>query len=223
MSTTSVLTGARMRWALAAGAAAAAGYWWFGDKAPYPYAQCRLLDLPLPFLTSDRLDTVLEPRRGERILEVGPGTGLQSLHIAPQLGPQGRLDVLDVQSEMLDHVMRRAAEQELDNVFPTRSDARELPFEDGTFDAMYLVTALGEIPEPERVLSEAARVLAPGGRLVVGEFFDRHWIPFGRLHRLADSSGLHLQTRSGSTLAYLARFSPCAAGPGSAEPSLVGV
>lgn len=52
-----------------------------------------------------------------------------------------------------------------------------LPYADGTFDAVYAVTALGEIPEPDRVLREAARVLAPGGRLVIGEFFDRHWIP----------------------------------------------
>ena len=200
------------RWALAAGVAAAgASAWWFSDKAPYPYAQRGLLDLPLPFLTSERLDNVLTPHAGERILEVGPGTGLQALHIAPQLGPDGRLDILDIQPEMLDHVMRRAGEHRVTNIVPTRADARELPYEDNTFDAMYLVTALGEIPEPKRLLEEAARVLTPKGRLVVGEFFDRHWISFGRLHRLADSSGLHLDTKSGPTLAYLARFHPCAA------------
>jgi ubiquinone/menaquinone biosynthesis C-methylase UbiE len=74
------------------------------------------------------------------------------------------------------------------------SGARELSFGDGTFDAMYLVTALGEIPEPDRVLSEAVRVLTPHGRLVVGEFFERHWIPFGRLHRLARLSSVKAAT-----------------------------
>ncbi|MFF9510871.1 class I SAM-dependent methyltransferase [Streptomyces sp. NPDC014724] len=101
-----------------------------------------------------------------------------SLHVAPQLGPEGRLDVLDIQQEMLDHVMRRAVHGGLANITPARSDARALPYEDKTFDAVYAVTALGEIPESERVLREAARVLAPGGRLVIGEFFDRHWISF---------------------------------------------
>ena len=208
-------------------AAVAAGAWWFSDRAPYPYSQRRLLDLELPFLGLSDLDAVLRPRPGERMLELGPGTGLQALHVAPQLGPDGRLDIMDVQQKMLDHVMRRA-KQEVQTranaargnaaranaaranaaatIVPHCSDARELPFDDGVFDAVYLVTALGEIPEPTRVLSAATRVLKPAGRLVIGEFFDRHWIPFGRLHRLADEQGLHLAERRGPTLAYLARF-----------------
>ncbi|WP_018565831.1 class I SAM-dependent methyltransferase [Streptomyces sp. PsTaAH-124] len=207
---TRVPTSPRARWGLAAGAATtAAAAWWLGDRAPYPYAQRGLLDLSLPYLTVGALDEVLHPRPGERMLEVGPGTGLQSLHVAPRLGPHGGLDILDIQQDMLDHVMRRARQRGLANISPARADARELPYPEGSFDAVYLVTALGEIPEPERVLWEAARVLAPGGRLVVGEFFDRHWIPFGRLHRLADAAGLHLSARRGPTLAYLARFHRC--------------
>ena len=198
--------------AAATGAAAfAAGAWWFSDQAPYPYSQRRLLDLPLPFLSAANLDELLQPRPGERILELGPGTGLQSMHVAPQLGPEGRLDIVDIQQEMLDHVMGRAEKAGVTTIVPHRADARDLPFEDGTFDAVYLVTALGEMPAPDLVLGAAARVLKPGGRLVVGEFFDRHWIPFGRLHRLADGQGLHLAERRGPSLAYLARFRPCGA------------
>jgi len=197
--------------AVAAGAAAvAAGAWWFGDRAPYPYAQRRLLDLQLPFLGNADLDRVLRARPGERALEIGPGTGLQALHVAPQLGPEGRLDILDVQEEMLEHVMARAEQPGAAPIVPHRADARDLPFDAATFDAVYVVTALGEIPEPERVLAGAARVLKPGGRLVVGEFFDRHWIPFQRLHRMADAQGLHLLERRGPSLAYLAAFRPCA-------------
>ena len=72
-----VLSKSRSRW-LAVGAAGAAGAaaMYFGDKAPYPYRQHRLLDLPLPFLTSNCLDEILQPRPGERMLEIGPGTGL---------------------------------------------------------------------------------------------------------------------------------------------------
>ncbi|UFR07022.1 hypothetical protein KBP30_40355 [Streptomyces sp. Go40/10] len=43
---------------------------------------------------------------------------------------------------------------------------------------------------------------------MIGEYFDRHWIPFGRLHRLADAIGLYLTERRGPSPAYLARFRP---------------
>jgi len=189
--------------------AAAAAAWWYTDRAPYPYAQRRVLDLPLPFLTSGNLDAMLAARPGERILEVGPGTGLQALHVARQLGDGGRLDIVDVQDEMLDHVMRRARARGVGSIVPTRADARKLPFPDGTFDAAYLVTVLGEIPEPPAAVRELRRVLRPSGRLVVGEFFDRHFVPFADLLRHADAAGLSMSVRLGPPLAYLARLRPC--------------
>jgi ubiquinone/menaquinone biosynthesis C-methylase UbiE len=102
--------------------------------------------------------------------------------------------------------MRRAQQENLTMIFPNLCDARKLPFGDELFDAAYLVTAPGEIPDPGLVIAEVARVLKPAGRLVVGEFFDRHWIPFGRLRRLAAHSGLRIDDWHGGTLAYLARF-----------------
>ena len=84
----------------AAGAAAVTACVILGDRAPYPYAQRRLLDVPLPLLTRRRLDVLLQPRAGERMIEVGPGTGLQSLHVAPQLGARGGLAIVDVRKEL---------------------------------------------------------------------------------------------------------------------------
>jgi SAM-dependent methyltransferase len=95
--------------AAAAGVTAAAAAAVLSDRAPYPYSLHRLLDIPLPLLTARRLDSLLEPRAGQQVLEIGPGTGLQSLHVAPQLGAGGQLAVVDVQPEMLEHVMARAA------------------------------------------------------------------------------------------------------------------
>ncbi|MFJ2189947.1 class I SAM-dependent methyltransferase [Kitasatospora sp. NPDC087861] len=200
-------------WALAgASVAAAATAWWVTDSAPYPYAQHRLLDLPLPFLSWERLAEQLQPLPGERMLEIGPGTGLQSLQVAPRLGADGRLDIVDIQQEMLDHVMRRAAGSGLDTIVPTLADARELPFDDATFDAAYLVTALGEIPDVPAALSELRRVLKPTGRLVVGEFFDRHQIRPATLARHANAVGLHVIRQSGPALAYFALLRPCTSG-----------
>ena len=188
-------------------AAAGAAAWWFTDSAPYPYAQRALLDLPLPFLTNRRLDAMLAARPGERMLEIGPGTGLQSLHVAGQLGAAGRLDIVDIQRPMLDHVTRRDTSGV---IVATQADARELPFGEGVFDAVYLVTALGEIPDPGAVLREVRRVVRPGGRLVVGEFFDRHFVSLVRLLREANAADLELAAVIGPPFAYFARLRPAA-------------
>jgi ubiquinone/menaquinone biosynthesis C-methylase UbiE len=99
------------------------------------------------------------------VLEIGPGTGLQALHVAGLLGDDGRLDVIDIQDEMLDHVMSRARAAGIISITAAKADARELPFPDATFDAAYLVTVLGEIPNQAAAVRELRRVLKPAGRL----------------------------------------------------------
>jgi ubiquinone/menaquinone biosynthesis C-methylase UbiE len=71
------------------------------------------------------------------------------------------------------------------------------------------VTVLGEIPDAGTVARELRRVLKPSGRLVVGEFFDRHFVPFTDLLGYADAAGLQVSVRLGPPLAYLARLRPC--------------
>ena len=66
-----------------------------------------------------------------------------------------------------------------------------LPYDDDSFDAAYLVTVLGEIPDQDAALRELARVLQPGGRLVVGELFgDPHMVTSGKLRERAGARGL---------------------------------
>jgi ubiquinone/menaquinone biosynthesis C-methylase UbiE len=165
-----------------------------------------LLELTLPFLTNHRLDALLGARPGERVLEVGPGTGLQALHVADVLGAGGRLDIVDIQQPMLDHVMRRAAAATIGPIVPARAEARDLPFDDASFDAAYLVTVLGEIPDPGAAVREIRRVLKPGGRLVVGEFADRHYVPLVTLLGYANDAGLRPAVWLGPPLAYFAKF-----------------
>src|SRR5271168_2381910 len=115
------------------------------DTAPYPHSGPRswALGMQLPFLTNRRLDALLGVRDGDRGLEVGPGTGCQSLHTARQIAPSGQLDVVDIQQEFLDSVTRRAQSKGVLNIAPTLADARDMPFDDDVFDAAYVVTALG--------------------------------------------------------------------------------
>jgi SAM-dependent methyltransferase len=195
-----------------AGAAVVLAYafWWRRNPSACPYALRFFVELPHPFITRGRLREILAPRPGERVLEVGPGTGYYSLPVAEWLAegtPQGTLNVLDLQQEMLDHVARRARERGLQNVVPTQGDARALPCPDDHFDAAYLTVVLGEIPDQDAALRELGRVLKPGGRLVVGEVFpDFHMVPFEVLRARAEAAGLLFKRRLGGRLGYFASF-----------------
>ena len=182
----------------AAAAVAAAALWWRLNPSACPYNQRFWVEAPHPFITRARLREALAPRPGERVLEVGPGTGYYTLDVAESVGPEGRLDVFDLQQEMLDHTMRRAGERGLANLVPAQGDARELPYADATFDAAFLVTVLGEVPDQDAALRELARVLRPGGRLVVGELFgDPHWVAPQTLRRRGEAAGLAFERRVG--------------------------
>jgi ubiquinone/menaquinone biosynthesis C-methylase UbiE len=186
---------------------AGAAMWWRRHPSACPYSQRFWVEAPHPFITRDRLRSVLEPAAGERVLEVGPGTGYYSLPVARWLGPGGRLDVLDIQQEMLDHTLRQAAAEGVTNISAVRADAQEMPYEDGSFDAAYLVTVLGEIPDQEAALRELRRVVKPGGRIVVGELFgDPHMVTFHSLHDRAAAAGLTVERRLGGRLWHFTRL-----------------
>ncbi len=172
-----------------------------------PYALRLSLDPPHPLITRTRLREILAPRSGERILEIGPGTGFYTLPIAEWIGPEGRLDILDVQQAMLDDTVRRARDRGLRNVVPACADARELPYPAAAFDAVVLITTLGEIPDQDAAWREIARVLKPGGRVVNGELFfgDPHWVTPRGAERGAATAGLETQRRLGPAIGYFAR------------------
>ena len=174
----------------------------------FPYFARLIIDVPRPFITSRRLLEILEPRQGERLLEVGPGTGYYTVPVAARLAPEGTLDVVEVRQRFLDHTMERARAAGLANVIPTLGDGGALPYPDESFDAAFLVTVLGEIPDPEAALGELRRVLKPGGRLVVGEaLVDPDFCTPRWLVKHAARAGLQLDRRVGTFLGYFARFS----------------
>lgn len=181
--------------------------WWRAHPSACPYGQRWMVEIPHPYITPRRLLDVLGPVAGERVLEVGPGSGYYTLTLAEAVGAGGRLDIFDIQQEMLDLTLRRARDRGRENVVATQGDARQLPYADETFDAAFLVTVLGEIPDQDAALRELARVLRPGGRLVVGEIVgDPHWVAPGSLRRRAQGAGLVFEQRVGSPLAYFARL-----------------
>jgi len=109
-------------------------------------------------------------QRQGRVLEVGVGTGLSLASYAPHLEVIG----IDYSQDMLERAEQRVADEGLTHVRELRQmDARFLDFPDAHFDtvvAMYLVSV---VPDPERVMSEMARVCKPGGQVIIINHFAR--------------------------------------------------
>jgi ubiquinone/menaquinone biosynthesis C-methylase UbiE len=198
---------------IAVGAVGAAALWWRKHPSACPYGQRFWVEAPHPLITRDRLREVLDPQPGERILEIGPGTGYYTLDLAEWVAPEGTVEIFDLQLQFLDHTIERATEVGLTNVVPTQGDATSLPYDDGSVDAVVLTAVLGEIPDRPAAMLEIERVLRPGGRLVVGELFgDPHFTTLGALGRLGEAAGLLMVGRSGPPFGYFARLEPVQSG-----------
>ena len=111
-------------------------------------------------------------RENGRLLIVGVGTGMELEHLPAWARGVG----VDLSSGMLQRARRRRAELGMEGLELREMDARALDFPDEVFDAVYLPLILTVVEDGPRVLAEAARVTAPGGRLVIA---DRFW-PEGR-------------------------------------------
>jgi len=199
----------RLRHLLGAAAAAtlAAALWWRKNPSACPYGQRFWVEAPHPFITRERLREVLRPQPGERLLELGVGTGYYSCELAEWVAPDGTLELFDLQRKFLDHTMQAASDRGLINLVPTQGDATRLPYEDASIDAVILTAVLGEIPDRAAALREIRRVLKPTGRLVVGELFgDPHFTSRGSLEQLGAEAGLGLVELSGPPFGYFARL-----------------
>jgi ubiquinone/menaquinone biosynthesis C-methylase UbiE len=103
---------------------------------------------------------------GDRILDVGCGIGLETVRLAERAGSTGRVIGIDTNPSMIAEAGRRASGTSLPVDYAVM-DARRLEFPDGTFDLSRAERVLRYIDGPERVVDELARVVRPGGRVVV--------------------------------------------------------
>jgi ubiquinone/menaquinone biosynthesis C-methylase UbiE len=112
-----------------------------------------------------RMGAALAPGPGERVLDIGCGTGLNFATLLGRIGPRGALVGVDLTPEMLGRARERVAREGWANVELIEGDAAELPFDDESFDAVCSTLALSIAPDWQRAVTEAWRVLRPGGRL----------------------------------------------------------
>ncbi|OJT17654.1 ubiquinone biosynthesis protein UbiE [Archangium sp. Cb G35] len=121
-------------------------------------------------------------REGSAVLDCATGTGDLALSFKRQVGASGRVVGTDFCKEMLDHAPAKAAREGLPVEFQV-ADAMALPFADASFDVASIAFGIRNVDDPVKCLKEMARVVRPGGRVVVLEFGQPTGL-FGGLFRL---------------------------------------
>jgi len=197
---------------------------WLSRRNPGPFQARFRFILVHPRGDLNRLRDAVDPHPGEHILEIGPGAGHHAVDVARAVEPGGRVEVLDLQAEMIEAVEERARTHGVHNITPTVADAcQRLPYDDATVDAAYLNGVLGELPDPDAALRELHRVVKPTGRLVVGEVIaDPDFVPLRTLRRRAAAAGFEFERRVGSPVYYFARFGVAGASSSLAKQRLSG-
>jgi len=135
---------------------------------------------------------IANDRPGQRILEVGVGTGLS----LPHFRPDSRVTGIDVSAEMLAKARRRAERRRLTHVEGLHvMDAENLEFPDSSFDAVLALYVASVVPNPARFAAEMRRVCIPSGTIVVVNHFTSENLLLRsiekRLGRLARHIGFH--------------------------------
>ena len=140
-----------------------------------------------------------ELRRGDLVLEIGPGPGYFTPHAVAAVGRGGRIVCLDVQREMLELLRDRVG-----GVDFVAASAEQLPFRTSAFDATLMISVLGEVPHPEAAVGELARVLKPGGAASFSETFnDPDYVRLPVLREMCGTAGLRAASWRRQLLGYI--------------------
>lgn len=180
--------------------------WVRARPRPIPYGWAWLLENPWRRRYRDpgRLADACALTPADRVLEAGCGSGLFTPALAARAG---HVTALDADPRYLAHAARRTAGAA--NVTAVHGDLAALPLPDASVDVVVLVSVLTEVPRPVDALRECARVLRPGGRIVVGEeLFAPEYVRARTVDAWARSAGLKRVARQGGAWAYLHTYTP---------------
>ena len=157
-----------------------------------------------PTLHPGRLQAIerMNIQPGERVLEVGVGTGI-NLSLYPR---EAAVTGIDFTASMLEKARERAARKGAAPVRLLQMDAADLKFADESFDIVYAAYLISVVPDPVKVAQEMSRVCRPGGRII----FLNHFLspnPFvSRVERLISPATIHIGFKADVDLpAFLAQ------------------
>ena len=181
-------------------------------KFPIPSFLANLIDNPIRRRIQPPESTPARHgiRAGMRVLEVGPGNGTYTLAAGRAVGEAGQVVAVDIEPRIIERLQLRAAQEGASNIEARVADVHRLPFLDASFDAIYMIAVIGEIPAPGKAMREFHRVLRPGGTLAFSELLpDPDYSLPRTLQVLASEAGFRLHTRIGNLFYYTLLFDKC--------------
>lgn len=141
----------------------------FSDIAPRYDLTNSVLSLGIHHLWRKRTVKVSGAKPGSSVLDCATGTGDLALEFKRTVGATGKVLGTDFNADMLSHAPAKATSKGLAVDFEV-ADAMHLPYADATFDVASISFGIRNVDDPKTALSEMARVVKPGGRIVVLEF-----------------------------------------------------
>jgi phosphatidylethanolamine/phosphatidyl-N-methylethanolamine N-methyltransferase len=158
-----------------------------------------------PTLHPGRIQAIqrMDIQPGERVLEVGVGTGI-NLSLYPR---DCAVTGIDFSSSMLEKARERAARKDVPHSLRlVQMDAADLKFADDTFDIVYAPYVMSVVPDPVRVAQEMRRVCRPGGRIIFLNHFLSPNLVLSRIERMISPMTIHIGFKADLDLpAFLAQ------------------
>jgi ubiquinone/menaquinone biosynthesis C-methylase UbiE len=141
------------------------------------------------------------------VLEVGPGNGRYTVASAQRVGEKGMVFTVDIEPKMIARVKSRAEVEGVHNIDARVGNVYHLDFEGESFDLIYMIAVISEIPEPIRAMKEFYRVLKPSGRLVFSELLMDPDYPLSQtLVRWATEVNFRMTQKKGNFFYYTLIF-----------------
>lgn len=176
---------------------------------PIPAFIARFIDNPVRRRIQPPAEVVdwIGIQEGMCVLEIGPGPGTFTIEAGKRVGEKGNVFGIDIQPAVISKLNSRLQRDKIANVTTKVASAYELPFSNNTFDRVFMITVLAEIPDKKKALFEIKRVLKDKGLLGIGEFLLDPDYPRQKtvIHWCKDA-GFELVSRHGGILHYVITF-----------------
>jgi len=133
-----------------------------------------------------KLVDALDLKEGMVVADVGAGSGVITMMMAPKVGKTGKVLALDIQQEMLDAIALKCKKQDVDNVELIRCTRTSIKLKPATVDLAIMVDVYHELEFPYEVLKEISTALKPGGRVAFVEYRKEDpRVPIKEVHKMS--------------------------------------